>query len=153
KNLIVKLADFRLSVDGADLYVRVSDDGGSTYESDASDYAWTLMYLNASTASESGLSILGDLADSEIQVTDNQESFNSSTLAGLALELTITGANGSGNGSNFFWTAAHRSGSGSNAFVWAEGGGYADVSDCTAIRFLYNSGTIQKGYYYLYGAS
>src|SRR5690606_12589703 len=67
KNLIVKLADFRPSVDGADLYVRVSDDGGSTYESDASDYAWTLMYLNASTASASGLSILGDLADSEIQ--------------------------------------------------------------------------------------
>lgn len=155
KSLLVRLVDIRPSADAADLYLRASDDGGSTYESGASDYAWNLMYANASTFTSSGLTTLGDAADTEIQLSDNQEISTNTSLEGLYMDIYVMGANDSGQGfgSTFFWSGTYRYSTSSNALVFAEGGGYTTAEPTDAVRIFYASGNIISGKYYLYGLS
>jgi hypothetical protein len=63
----IRLSGIVPATDGSSLFLRVSDDSGSTFEADASDYAW--VRTDAALSSTPSVSPTGDGADSEIELT------------------------------------------------------------------------------------
>jgi hypothetical protein len=130
------------ATDAANLFMRVSDDGGSTFEADASDYAW--VYNSTNLASGPSLTIAGDGADSEIEIfgtVDNVEACN--------VEISIY--NPAAN-AKLWATWAGNFVSGAGTLVDVTGSGRSLVSAVTTdIRILFSSGNIASGFWTLIG--
>lgn len=141
----IRVTGLTVSVDAAWPNIQTSSDGGSNYDSGASDYSWELMRTSAATSPT--VSALGDNADTMIRLTGGQDS----TAAGVSrLVITISDhANASGY-TTFGFTNNTVSGSGSQ---WIEvGGGHrlaAGVVD--AIQIIPSSGNFATGVFTLYG--
>ena len=139
------ITNLSVSVDGAGVFLRTSSNGGSSYDSGASDYQWTY------TGREEAALSQGDDADSEIQ------------LCGVGTTAATSGV-GSAAGETFnaevtlfdqtaavrtqvqfsctYWDA---SGTASLAFI-SGGGSRLSSADVDAIQFLPSSGTFSFSY-------
>jgi hypothetical protein len=126
-----------------DLYFQTSTDGGSSYDSGASDYEWSVQFIRTASAD-----VANDTADSEIQISGNQNVSNSTNHAISAViniylpeEAQYTYIN---------WTAAQEGGA---DWISAHGAGQRlSAADVDAVKFFWDSGNfVAKGQIQLLG--
>lgn len=142
----VVIANALPATDGVNLYLRVSDDGGVTYEADASDYVWALDLLNTS----GGETLAGAAGDTEIELIDtlNQGNTTAEKISGIVYMF----APDESAKTHFTWQLSAFNNT--VAFHWVSGSGCSTAEVATnAIRFLYSSGNIASGTFKLYGWS
>ena len=130
------------STDGANFYLRFSSDGGSTFDSGASDY----QYAARNVASNGTVSDKSDGADSAIRVSDLVG--NAAGESGVSGPLSLLT---SGQGwPSAHWQIGRTSSGGFLTCLWGTGERKALV-EVNAIQFLYSTGNIASGKIYLYG--
>lgn len=142
---IFKIIDLVPATDAVNLFLRVSNDGGANYQSDAGDYSWALSRMKA------GSSIAGDSSTSATEISINgNASIGSDAGEGISGEIKMFNP-ASANINQLF--------SGNTAFIESDGvlnstknsGRYATSESIDAIRFLFSSGDIESGTISLYG--
>jgi hypothetical protein len=132
--------------DTVDLYFRTSTDGGSTYDSGASDYAYAALAMLASSSPSNAA--VGDNARAEINVTAST-SLGSGTNESIDMELTIFNPSGTGHTRVLYQTFVNTS---APAYESAYGAGVRlSAADVDAVRFVLSSGNIASGEFRLYG--
>ncbi len=128
----------------ADLWVRTSTDGGSTFDSGASDYAWvqTLTEMDTTPTAAS----TGDDADAQFVVATGL--LTAAGEDGLSGTLTVYGPHllkrtiMSFDGAGFIGTAPE---------MVSSRGIRRSAADVDAVRFLFSTGAIESGTITLYG--
>ena len=142
---LILIKGYQPVTNATQLNCRLSNDGGSSFRSGASDYAWTVHGERGGTAS--GIS---DNADSEISLTTTDVS--NVAAKSLSTSIWISSASSTANRTNLWFNNAGYSGS-DDAKVHTEGSGGLIVAteDNDAIRFLSSSGNITAGTFILYG--
>lgn len=130
--------------DGVNAYLRFSDDGGATFEADASDYAWS-RYTLANSAGAS-VSESADNADAQIELGG---SVGNATNESGTYEIVINNA----HTSSFTRVRAIQcSTNASGTQNYGTGGGQALwATAATDVRFLFSSGNIVSATYTLIG--
>jgi len=122
----------RPASNGQSLNIRLSNDGGSTYHSGLSDYAWAVAGTNVAGVGTNST----DPDDSEIQT--NQASGTAADDA-LQLRVVITRP-GTAHARVIFYGFGHAGGDAPSCFF---GGGTVNETDVDAIQFLFSSGNIE----------
>lgn len=135
--------DLVTATDLVDLWVRVSEDAGSTWKSGVSDYKWaSFVTTDASTDASTG-----DNADSEIALVTGNMSNNSAR--GASFTLKCYNPAGTSNIKQFIFDGCLFNGT--NFQRWISAGTYAAVAAITGVRFLASSGNLTSGSIRLYG--
>lgn len=130
------------ATDNVSLLMRTSTDGGSTFDSGASDYRWCRFGYNDSAASGAG----GSTGASSITLYISLGNAANETSSG---EVTIANPSAAQCGT-LWWQISSRNQSG--ALDGAVGNAQrATAADVDAVRFLMSSGNIASGTFYLYG--
>ena len=131
------------ATDDVSLYCRMSADGGTSYDSGASDYKWVYMGRDFS-----GSEVNQDNADSEINLNDDigsaagEDGYSGTiTLRGahLAKKTTITAISTD-------WDSAA-----SNFGIYVAGGSRESQAAVNGIQFFFSSGNIESGTITVYG--
>jgi len=134
------------ATDNTDLWMRTSTDGGSTFDSGTSDYAWCVAAYNTTGAV--------DFAQSgQTRMILNTPSTNVANTSGYGAcgvirliqpsAATLTRVN---------WVLSHVGNAGLTEVTVVNGTGLRDsAADVDAVRFLFNSGNIASGEFKLYG--
>ena len=145
KKYVIEVTDIAPATDTADLYVRTSTDGGSTYDAGASDYRYAGTQVDSNGAA---VAVVTSDAASEIQVSSN-----SGAAANESGDLTLTIYNPAGTKFTklrYFHPFIHSAG----VMRVVSGGGFREsAADVDGIRFLYSSGNIASGEFKLYGVA
>jgi len=150
-NAIYRYYEFELenvkpTTDGADLYVRTSTDGGSTYDAGASDYGSAGIVYAAGGA----VTGLGSGAATHIPLNPSAAGLgNAAGERGMTGTLKLSNAGLAAQARILFNGMYDNQ---SNAMVWVSSGGHRVADqDTTALRFLMSSGTIASGTIRMYG--
>jgi hypothetical protein len=145
KTLVLILRDVVPATDGATPWLRVSDDGGATFEADASDYRW--VHRSEELATVESNAVVGDGADSEIELSSGI-----GNASGEFCSITITIENPAGTSLNkmFHWNGLRLNASGANFALYGWGMFLAN-DDITDLRFMFSTGNITSGTYTLLG--
>ena len=131
------------ATDGVNLYFRVSEDAGSTWEADAADYGWGLFSI-----SETGTGHLGDASDSEIQM--NLNTIGSAAGECLGFEITIYHPANTSLHTLITWKMVMISAAG--ALNTINGAGrYLSTTAVNGFRTLFSSDAVESGEFALYG--
>lgn len=142
RDFVVVLSNIVAATDTANLLLRTSTDGGSTYDSGASNYRWTSMLLSDAAVS----AMTGNTADTSIRVASNNGTGTRESLSGQVRIHNPQGTTGC------VVTIDVAGISASPAFTKRVGGGIRDASaNVDAIRFFMSSGNIASGTFTLYG--
>lgn len=142
RGIVVFLSGFLPATDGANLYMRVSTDGGSSY--DASGYNYSLLELSETASGGSGSGSAAQMLLMNFIGNGAAEGYN-----GRIELLNQT--------STAFWGRISHQGAGIDnqatpAARQAMGSAAREATqDTDAIRFLFSSGDIASGSYALYG--
>ena len=132
------------ATDGSSLWMRFSDDGGSTWEADAPDYTWE--YETRTHATSPTVTNTGDNADSEITVTG---AMGTSANENGGFVVDIMGGNTSAY-HHISWQGAYRD----SAATFTGVTGTAtmlNTSSIEGVQFLFSSGNIETAEIRLYG--
>jgi len=142
---VVKVVGHLLpATDQVDLTIRLSNDGGSTFEADAGDYAWGALWRSI-TGSVSAYA--EDESDTEIQ---SYGSIGNAAGEGIYFDLNVALANKSGIRTALFGTAVTFKYTGDVIHGWFNSVALvAEVNN--AIRFSFSSGNVASGYLAVYG--
>lgn len=135
------------ATDGVHLYLRTSSNGGSSYDSGASDYRWGLFTVtspNAGTAAD-GAGTGSATAFIRLSYSTAGNASNE-TCAG---EITCFKPDSAAY-TKFTWLANTHATGDFDDIVFG-GGNRQSAADVDAIRFLFSSGNIASGTFYLYG--
>ncbi|RJQ24607.1 hypothetical protein C4577_07500 [Candidatus Parcubacteria bacterium] len=130
-----------VSVDGAAVWIRTSTDGGSTYDSGASDYQWAFLYVLA-TPTNGGL---GSTANSAIVINNAQGNAANEEMGGVIDFYEPSAAK--------FFMATYdilMRNTGGTLGRFAGSGQRITAADVDAVRILPSSGTM-SGEFRLYG--
>lgn len=136
------------ATDGVGLHMRTSTDGGSTFDSGASDYAWILDRLS-NTVVDGQV----DAAGSEIEIAPSNVNIGLSNAAGDTAAATINiHAPGSANKAIITWRIGLVPANPSFVMARYQGVGCRNNNaDVDAVRFFCSSGNIASGAFRLYG--
>jgi hypothetical protein len=130
------------ATDGANLYMRFSSDGGSTFDSGASDYE----YAARNVASNGVASDKSDENASEFIISDQIGTAAGETGVSGKADLTPSG----GGHPSVRWQFSRVSSG--NFLGYQRGGGERRATvEVDAIQFLMSTGNIASGIIYLYG--
>lgn len=142
------LSAIECATDDVDFYVRTSTDGGSSFDSGASDYSWS--YHRALSSSSTAIT-RSDSNDSRINISNNPGSAGWSNSAGGSLEGVIRlHSPSSTNRTNISFHLTGDSATGET--LSAIGGGQRQQGeDVNGVRFLFSSGNITSGNIRMYG--
>lgn len=136
------LQDVKVSQPTGILYVRTSDDTGTTFNSGATDYTWILESNSGSLTTSS------DSEDSKFQLISSGLGNTSSSIMNGVIEF-FTPSNTT-NGKFFRWDLSYKNNSGS--LVLAKGTGiYNGTAAINALRLYLSTGSFSSGSYTLYG--
>ena len=144
---IIELNGIDVSADGAALWLRYSDDGGSTYEADASDYAWSRATSLATTSG--ALNNTGDDADAQIVLVSDQDTTTATSIITGKVEIYNPTSSTLYKICQFNIMYADNS-----AGLWANsngGGAFLSTSASTAVQILVSTGTMVSGTIKVYG--
>ena len=132
----------KAGTDGADLHMRLSNDGGSTFRAGASDYAW---FRNYATASSEGGD--GDDADTQFKV---RQGLGGDSGEQMSFEIGIQAPAESGFKTGFTSSGAGSRITPSSWSLYTNAGvlNTAEVND--AVRLLFSAGTM-TGHVVAYG--
>jgi hypothetical protein len=139
RGIRVTFWDFVPATDNVNLFMRFSDDGGSTFEADAADYFWLETY-----AAAAGVFEITDTSDSSIQI--GSVGIGSTTYERIVyMEVTIVNPQGTGF-TNTYWHGSVYASDGITYHI--QGTGAALVAGAsTDVRFLFSTGNMESGYY------
>ena len=142
RDFVIMLSNVVPATDTANLLFRTSTDNGSTYDSGAGNYRWSIMAALDSAA----LGATANASDTSIRLMSNCGTGTRESVSGW-----VRLCNPQGTGGCFISTSL----SGKNAtpnYVTITGGGIREASaDVDAIRFFMSSGNIASGVFTLYG--
>ncbi len=133
------------ATNAVDLWIRISEDGGSTFKSGATDYKYaTGLFLDSATTAN-----VGSTGDSKIRFTAG---IMSSTAA-RAITGTVRFYLPSSTTVNKNFRADIDMNSDASGFIRIAASGVyvTDANAINAVRFMYSSGNIASGVIYLYG--
>lgn len=142
--ILFNLTNFIPATSGAQLYMRVSTNGGSSYDAGASDYKYQLNLGNSATGAFTASS---SNAAAQMLLMNNSTT-NASTDA-YSLQVRLMGQTSTAVKPHIDYIGSLMSGA--NLYT-ANGGAARDAAqDTDAVRFLYSSGNIASGTYAVYG--
>lgn len=147
---ILRYSNLQPATDATTLILRTSTDGGSTYDSGASDYSWSLFQADES-GTESGAA---DTADSSITVLG--EAGSSDEMGSASNELgagTIYLFNPSATKYTFVFCQGTYFNEATQLITNYTGGYRISAADVDAFQLLMDSGNISIGDFVLYGVS
>lgn len=133
---IIQLEAFAPTDDAESIYMRFSDDAGSNYEADATDYGWG--------AQSAGAGVF-DASDSEIAfagtVLNGNDAGNHSSLV-----VTLVNPNASDENTTAYWYGMVMDDSATPAPVAIQGGGHflQGTDAVAAVQFLWSGGSTFK---------
>jgi hypothetical protein len=134
------------SVDGGELFFRTSSDGGSTFDSGASDYAYSSMYVTTAGGTPSGVGSTGTTAIKTAAVGVS----STASEAGICGIFRITNPSSSTTQKNVI--ADHCFTNAGGAFIReSTSGTRLSNTAVNALRILFNSGNVASGVFNLYG--
>lgn len=145
-SFVFELMNVVPSFDPSNLLVRTSTDGGSTFDSVASDYAYAMTGYSADATN----SVSGDTANGSIQL-------NSSAIGGATGEDGLTGTVRVAGAhlamkTIVSWTVGYIDGNPSKVITHNSGSGVRlSSADVDAIQFLFNTGNLESGTITLWG--
>jgi hypothetical protein len=146
---IIKFWALKPATDAVGLYLRTSTNGGSTFDSGASDYSWSGALVKATGSFRNATN------QAQIEITDDQVGFgavgNSTNENGVYGEIHIFAPS----------DAAYTLVSSESSYMGDDGtirgtrisGVRQSAADVDAIRLLFSSGNITSGKVQLYGVS
>jgi hypothetical protein len=144
RSLVLKLSNWRPATDAAELFLRFSTDGGSTYDAGAGNYHWSSIDVSSTPASAAR----GSSGDTEIQITANGVGANDEE--GLSGNIEIFN-----HTSSVFFTKCtfhvYNTNAAGTGDVHAGGGAREAAQNTDAIRLLFSAGNIEVGNWALYG--
>jgi len=142
---LVRFIGILPATDGANLYLKVSTDGGSTWS--AANYAWALMgYGTGGTQANANQG--GDSA-SGILLMGNME--NTTSTGGGSGELSLFNPGSATRAKAMTYFTNFRAADGA-WYRWVGGGAWKDdTNDINGLRFIYDSGNIAEGTIRIYG--
>lgn len=142
RKFTLSLMNVRCSSDGSQPFIRTSSNGGASFDSGGSDYAWT--YFNAYGTSSTG--VAGDTSDAQMKLGVTQGSGaneffsgNVDLLVPAAIEYT-----------SIFWNGTITTATGNFAAQMGHGR-RSSAAVVDAIQFLMSSGTVVSGVFQLHG--
>lgn len=137
------------ATDGAELNLRMSTDGGSSFASGASDYSWSAVRASASAAAGDG-----DASDSEITLTHAAGGTgieNTASDGGASGDVKIINPASTSNYKHVYGTCSMwRTDGDMSPIVTA--GAYKSATAVDAVRFLMSSGNIASGTFTLWAS-
>lgn len=139
KSFELRLSGIVPATDGSGLFLRISDDGGSTFEADASDYSW--VRTDAALSTTPSVSPTGDGADSEIELTPG---LGNATNELASLTITICDP-AVAQFTHFDWRGLFTNTSGTRFNIWGGGASLAAVA-VTDVRLIMSSGNLTCKY-------
>jgi hypothetical protein len=134
----IDLNNLEPSNDAVALNARYSQDGGSSYLSDASDYSWLVSRLSSTAVGGAT-----DTADSEITIIDTT---GNAAGAQNSLKLRIYRPSASSWSKTMIWNG-HAAPSGARHNLIGNGVLLANTDDITHVRFFWSAGTFDAGHY------
>lgn len=141
---VVMISHLAPVTDNAAVWLRTSTDGGSTYDSGASDYIWMFLYTADSALTTAQAS--GDAADAQFILAGN---VGNSTNETFSAEVLIMDPSAS-KPCTIFWDGHYATGTPNHVQNRGWGRRYA-AADVNAIRFVMSTGNIASGAFRLYG--
>lgn len=142
----IEFISFKLSADGGDLYIRFSDDGGSTYKNTSGDYYHCSMQASSNTSTPAGGAHTGvdgirvyqsGLGNASNETMNAIVTLSSPSVAGITKKLRYQ--------SDIISTTGH------TAIVLGGGHCNVDTNIVNALQIYANTGTIASGTIKLYG--
>lgn len=139
------------ATDQVALWVRGSDDGGSTYEADASDYSWE----NSGQGNAATFYSAGDVADSELEIYLSTTTFLIGNAANEKIDFEIIFQNPSSTAfyKNFMWRFAYNRAADSVVMEGQGGGSMLATAAMNGVRLLFSSGNVDEWDVTLYGVA
>lgn len=135
------------ATDAATLELRTSTNGGSTYDSGGSNYAWG--YASLRMDGSSGFATPSNAGSSSIRLTGGIGS--DANEDGASLLLTVFGPH-LARRTRFSWQGTYQSNDAVQNGTYINGGGFRQsAADVDAVRFLFSSGNIESGTITMYG--
>lgn len=126
------------ATDAVDPYIRLSNDGGSTFRSGAADYKYAALFVN--TASVNGGGAAGAAF---IGMTDRTIGSDAGEY-GISCRVFVFKPNDSASETYLSWTGTLITGGG--GVIGIAGGGLVDTAeDNDAIQFYFSSGNLESG--------
>jgi hypothetical protein len=141
---LVTLTDIIPSTDGADLWMRVSQDGGSTFKAGASDYD----HVRNSTDTSPANTPVGSTGAAQINLTSNLSNVGNRTLSG---EVRFFNLAGTAKHKPCTFHTVHVSSAPIFKSVTGAGQFTLNTSAVNGFQFLMSSGNIASGIFTLYG--
>lgn len=140
---IIEINDWLPVTDNVDLWLRLDQNGGASFDAGASDYAWALVQWNESTS----VAGQGDGDDSEIVLLGGCGNVATEEISGT-IEIHAPA-----NASTLTQiTARFARQTNSPGFASTMSGGQFQTAAATdAVRLMFSSGNIAQGNYALYG--
>ena len=129
------------ATNGDTLFVRVSDDNGSTFKNGANDYRWAIWGMLNSAANVSG-----DTGDSEIELSLSAGSGSGEYADGTLRIINPSAA----TKTKVHWDIEHVNTSGDTR-MYKGSGVYDTEVAIDAIQFLFSTGNIASGTFKIYG--
>jgi hypothetical protein len=145
------LSNFIPVTDVTALAVRLSTDGGSNYDSGASDYSWLIIDPRVGALADN----VSDAADSEIEISRADVS-NVATEGGISVQITLMAPSAAAF-PKLQWDGVHLSSGAATTKVIVGGGGFRhNAQDTNAVLFFFQTGAgvasdIASGNWALYG--
>lgn len=132
----------------ANLVMRMSIDGGSTFKAGAGDYNYSVLGLTDGAAADNAAG-----TNTLISITANTGTSNTASNGGVNATIFLYNLNSTTQRKFAVYSGGHFTGSGNICF---SGNGISTLAALTssavnAIRFLESSGNITSGVFYLYG--
>lgn len=144
RSVLLKLSNWRPATDGAELFLRFSTDGGSTFDAGAGNYHWSSIDVSSTPVSAAR----GSSGDTEIQITANGVGANDEE--GLSGNIEIFNFT-----SSVFFTKCtflvYNTNAAGTGDVHAGGGAREAAQNTDALRLLFSTGNIEVGNWALYG--
>ncbi|MGH6931451.1 MAG: hypothetical protein ACREEE_03345 [Dongiaceae bacterium] len=135
------ISDLQPTTDAVHLWLRTSSNGGVSYDSGASDYAWTNMYHNPGVVSGDN-----DQADAQISLTGNSATTSTSNVAGETYNAVITILSPATAVPTHVGTVVQGYTTSDGQMTVVHGSARRLASaDVDAVRFLMSAGTIASG--------
>jgi hypothetical protein len=149
RGIIIELINFIPATDDVDFRCRLSSNGGSSYDSGASDYR----YANSTVFSSNVVQNQGSGGAAFIQLCGGSAGtahIGNGAAEGLSCQVTITGQ-ASAAAKTKVRAFGEYYGAGDFSSIFKGGGHRNTAQDTDAIQFFFSSGNITSGSYAVYG--
>ncbi len=146
-NYLITITDLIPGSDGFFLALRTSTNAGSSWDSAASDYMWSIYYIDTTTAENSST------ADSWIQLTSSAaDELGNGTGETCSAWIWIYNPSSAATNTRIYWDITYVGDRGyCNRTIGA--GERVAAADVDGIRFIMESGNIASGVFRLYGVA